>query len=163
MTASEFKNTILPTYGAMLNLAKKLLPHNDEAADIVQDVLRGLWEKYNDIPVPDNPFAFTLRCVRNRCIDTLRRNNIFVRIEDSEINNISEEKPEDDFQENLNIVIKNIEKLDEPRRTIMRLSLQGSSTAEIARQTALSESNIRQILFRVRRHLRKIIVQNQNY
>lgn len=163
MTAAEFKTDILPAYGAMMALAVRLTRSQDMAADIVQDVVHGLWEKHSSLVFKESPVAFAMRSVRNRCIDVLRHESHKVSMHEG----IQDEQAQDDdcddlMAERLVALQRGIEELGEPRRTIIRLSLKGLQAREIAIQVALSEANVRQMLSRARKQLRILILKNSN-
>ena len=134
MTATEFKSVILPAYGAMTAVARKLLGDRQSAEDAVQDVMRSLWEGRENIIVNGAGAAYA---------DTIA---------------------DDDFDDTqrLERLSAAIDNLGEPRRTILRLSLAGKSGAEIAATVNLSETNVRQHLSRSRNELRKLIMQYEN-
>lgn len=160
MTASEFKTHFIPAYGAMLALAQRMLVGAaDDADDVVQDVFRGLWEQCSELSLPANPVAFALRCVRNRCLDVLRRPERFVSLEGtpSVLCSVSDEEV-NGLEERLVVLTRYVYELAEPRQTILRASMRGVSAAEIARNMGLSEANVRQILSRTRRELRNLVI-----
>ena len=162
MTALEFKNNILPTYGAMLALACQILASQEDAADVVQDVMRSLWERHKDIELPDSIYGFVFRCTRNRCIDFLRREKNISSLDEMYKNTI-EDNTEDTvfFTERLKLVMMHIKLLDPQRRTVMLLSMKGASTAQIANHTGISETNVRQILSRTRRQIRNLVLEKE--
>ena len=161
MTATEFKSVILPAYGAMTAVARKLLGDRQSAEDAVQDVMRSLWEGRENIIVNGAGAAYAVRSVRNRCLDILRRKPADT---DTPIENVADTIADDDCDDTqrLERLSAAIDNLGEPRRTILRLSLAGKSGAEIAATVNLSETNVRQHLSRSRKELRKLIMQYEN-
>ena len=163
MTATEFKNTILPTYGIMLALAKKYLADTGDAEDAAQDVVYYLWSKHTNLPVPDNPAAFVLSCVRNKCMDILRkRAKSTVLIENGMPTLIEWYEEEDLTNHRLTNLWNTIETLDEDKKSILKKSLSGKSSSQIAKEMNLKEDNVRQILSRTRIKLRTLILKSKN-
>lgn len=163
MTAKEFKTHIVPAYGAMLALARRMLAEaHDDPDDVVQDVFRSLWEKHSEMVLPDNPTAFVLRCIRNRCLDLVRKPVHTVPIEYADIDNTSDDDEAEIFEERLTLISHLINNLGEPRRSILRLNIRGVPTERIALQFKLSEGNVRQILSRTRRELRTLAINSIN-
>ena len=163
MTASEFQDDILPAYGAMLALATRLLGSRDYGADVVQDVIRGLWEKHSDLVFSGTPAAFAMRCVRNRCVDVLRHESRTVSLELSVSETLADNV--DDNSELADRIVslnRSIETLGEPRKSIIRLSMAGHSVREISGRLALTETNVRQLLSRTRRQLKDMILNSSN-
>lgn len=162
MTATEFKNDILPAYGAMLTFAARLLNSRDTAADVVQDVIRGLWEKHESLSFTGSPTAFAMRCVKNKCIDLLRRTQKHSRLDETTPDIADSNDQDDEFAQRLVALDNSINQLEEPRKSTVRLSLAGHSTRQIAQQLNLSEDNVRQLLSRTRHQLRVLILKNSN-
>lgn len=160
MTATEFQNNILPAYGAMLALAQRMLGDREAAMDAVQELMRKLWEEHDRIDAGAGGAAYACRAVRNRCIDIIRCRK---SVADIPIDRLADDiaEPEEDV-ESLRIIglTSAIDRLGEPRRTILRLSLDGKSGAEIASLVGFSESSVRQYLSRTRKELRKTILSN---
>lgn len=161
MTATEFKSAILPAYGAMSAIARKILGDRENAEDAVQDVMRSLWEGRERIEISGAAAAYAVRAVRNRCLDILRRKPAEATTPIESVADTVADDNTDDIKrlERLSTAIDN---LGEPRRTILRLSLAGKSGAEIASTVSLSETNVRQHLSRSRKELRKLIIQYEN-
>lgn len=161
MTATEFQTTILPAYGAMEAVARRMLGDDEIARDTVQDVMRTLWEGRDHICGVTNGAAYAIRAVRNRCLDILRQKPA---VDTSPIDEVADDIAEDcdDDTRRMELLLKSIEKLGEPRRTILRLSLAGKSGAEIARAVDMNEGTVRQHLSRSRKELRKLILQYEN-
>lgn len=151
MNALEFKNLVLPAYGVMETAARRILRTPDDAADAVQDVMRKLWERHEEIDIHTNITAYAVRSVTNRCMDIVRNSRPTAQVES--IADVVDET-EDEKVALLESLDRAIAALDEPRHTIMTMSLDGFHTADIARKTGLGEANVRQILSRVRKELR---------
>ncbi|MBP5505779.1 MAG: RNA polymerase sigma-70 factor [Bacteroidales bacterium] len=60
-------------YKPMCLYAMHYLNDTDAVEDIVQDAFVSLWQKAEAGSVPMQPRAYLLACVRNACIDLLRR------------------------------------------------------------------------------------------
>lgn len=160
MTASEFKNLVLPAYDAMLRVASRVSGTNVPAGDMVQDVMQHLWEKHETLDVKTVTVPFLFKCVRNRCIDYLRCHTPMA--DESELQSVSNDgyEADDEQAERLTLVIKAIERLEEPRRSVMRHSLDGKSVEEISQAMKMTQVNVRQILSRSRRQIRTLILNN---
>lgn len=151
MNASQFKELILPTYSAMEIAARRILHDADSASDAVQDVMRRLWEMHQDIDIDINLTAYAVRAVTNRCIDIVRR-----RRPTTDIDTLSDvaDETDDERAELLEMLNRTIATLGEPRHTIITMSLDGYSTADIAKEVGMTDANVRQILSRTRKELK---------
>ncbi|MGM9853960.1 MAG: RNA polymerase sigma factor [Muribaculaceae bacterium] len=161
MTATEFQNNILPAYGAMLAVACRMLGDREGASDAVQELMKKLWEEHERLDAGVSGAAYACRAVRNRCIDIIRcrRSASDIPI-DSLADDIAEPEDNDDSVRMIELATA-IDRLGEPRRTILRLSLDGKSGAEIAAEVGMTEQNVRQYLSRTRKELRKTILSNR--
>lgn len=91
MTIDEYKKEVKQIRPQMLFIAQSYLRDNDEAEDVVQDVLLKLWQLLDTLRLPMSPLASVL--VKNRCIDVLRRHRYMVEVKDSIVD---EQQREDD-------------------------------------------------------------------
>lgn len=151
MNALEFKELVIPAYGVMEAAALRILRSPDDAADAVQDVMRRLWERHEEIDIHTNITAYAVRSVTNRCMDIVRNSR-----STEDVVNYADIVDEDNTEKVvlLEKLDRAIAELDEPRHTIVVMSLEGSCTTDIARAVGLGESNVRQILSRTRKDLR---------
>jgi len=132
-------------------VARRILRTPDDAADAVQDVMRKLWERHDEIDIHTNIVAYAVRSVTNRCMDIVRNSRPITDIE-------SMADIVDDTENEKIVLLECLDRaiaaLDEPRHTVMTMSLEGYHTVDIARKTGLGEANVRQILSRTRKELR---------
>lgn len=60
-------------YTALCRYAYSILKAQDSAEDVVQQLFLTLWEKRNELEVPENPRAYLFRSVYNRCLNEVKR------------------------------------------------------------------------------------------
>lgn len=60
-------------YTALCRYAYSILKVQDAAEDVVQQLFMTLWEKRNELEVPENPRAYLFRSVYNRCLNEVKR------------------------------------------------------------------------------------------
>lgn len=151
MNALEFKELVLPAYAVMEAVALRILHSPDDAADAVQDVMRKLWERHEEIDIRTNITAYAVRSVTNKCLDIVRN-----RPPTEDVDKFADIVDEDETQKVvlLEKLDRAIAELDEPRHTIVVMSLEGRRTVDIAQATGLGEANVRQLLSRTRKELR---------
>lgn len=165
----RFEEHYMPMTGDLFALAYRLLQDEEEARDIVQDVLGKLWQLRSDLPPEgaDKPYCLTM--VRNRCIDSLRQQQIIKlqRLETDEDTPSFPEPAADDFyaafeaQDYLEYLLKELP----PRaRQLVELRLRdGFSFKEIELLTGISEGNARVILTRTLQQLRQAPEQTRQH
>ena len=158
MTATEFQNNILPAYGAMLAVACRMLGDREEASDAVQELMKRLWEEHDRLDAGAAGAAYACRAVRNRCIDIIRSRRLGADVPIDSLADDIAEPDDDDGSARMIELASAVDRLGEPRRTILRLSLDGKSGAEIATEVGMTEQSVRQYLSRTRKELRKTIL-----
>ena len=75
MTQTEFLTMVSPLQGKMYRLAFSFFRNEDEAKDIVQDVLIKIWEKRESLPQVENVEAWCIRIAKNTILDRLKHNS----------------------------------------------------------------------------------------
>lgn len=154
MDTSVFKETFLPFSRMMYAEAFRLLGNAEDAEDAVQDVYAKLWERRESLGELDNPRAYTMAMVRNRCLTlvTLRP----AKAPDT----VTEEAGADpvgeiEVRDSAERIIGIINSLPESqRRVIMMHDVEGCDNSEIVETTGMSAENVRQLLSRARRFIR---------
>lgn len=136
--------------------ASTMLADEEEAKDVVQDVLVKAWNH----PFPMlNPKAYLIRSVRNACIDRLRNRKYFTE----EL----PELPDTSASEHLydaDLVRHAMKSLTEQQRTILHLKdIEGFSTSELSKTLSIPENQIRVTLSRARKAMKEYIEKEMNY
>lgn len=157
----RFEEHYTPMTGALFALAYRLMQDEDEAHDMVQDVLTRLWQQRADLPPYGADKAYCLTMVRNRCIDRLRQQQALPlqRLDTDDEDEPTFPEPSDegfdaafeaqDYLDNL------LKELPSRARQIVELRLRdGFTFKEIERLTGISEGNARVILLRTLKDLR---------
>lgn len=155
MNSKQFKEEFLPLHRGLYSQAMKMLGNREEAEDAVQSLYLKLWEQRNKLHSIKDKKAYCHTILSNICNDRWR--------------NLSKQYPEElnedipDEQNNIyeatdfeNTARLYISRLPEIQRRVMLMRLEGASTDEICHATGLSETNIRTILWRVRKQLKKL-------
>lgn len=158
MTATEFKDRIIPMYGAMRATASRILGNCDDGDDVVQDVLKKLWETREQLSIDTNIAAYVFRAVRNRCVDVLRCQVVPVSIENCGLSDQTIE--ETDEYDRFSRLDKALSSLNDKRRKILKLSLDGMKADDIAKILSMSPANVRQLLSRTRKEIKRMMTAN---
>lgn len=156
MTTDSFKKRFLPFSTMLLRVALQMLGNRCEAEDAVQSVYMKLWERRSLITDCGKDEALCVIILKNIIRD--RWHSMHTRCE-------SEEPPPDivdesvfdnleyaDTRQYINAII---ERLPQKQKEVMRLKIQGCTYEEIEDLTGLSAVNIRTIISRVRKLIRK--------
>lgn len=126
--------------------------------DLLQELLIALWRAAPLFRGDSAPATFIFRVAHNRAL-TWRRGEIRRRWRHSEYQRlrVEEESGKDPLLERLYAAIRQLEPLD---RSLILLSLEGQSYAQIAALHGLSESNVGARLTRARKKLTDLMEQS---
>ena len=162
MESTQFNTQILNHSDKLFRLAKSILRNGDAAQDAVQELIMKLWEKRSILDEVENIQAFTMRSMRNLCLDTIRKN----RDEDElpvEFEYVEPNPYQQTEQKDLASKIRSmIDNLPELQRTIIRMrDVEEMDISEIAYITLLTENAVSVNLSRARQKIRDQILNEQ--
>ena len=162
MDSAQFNNQILSLSDKLYRLAKSILRNVEAAQDAVQDLSLKLWEKRSKLDEVENIQAFTMRAMRNLCLDTIRQQHD----EDEFPNEMEfiEPNPHQQIEQKdlVNRIREMIDNLPELQRTIIRMrDVEGLELYEIAYITTLTENAVSVNLSRARQKIREQILKEQ--
>jgi len=162
MESTQFNSQILNHSDKLFRLAKSILRDGDAARDAVQDLIVKLWEKRYMLDEVENIQAFSMRSMRNLCLDTIRQNRetdeLPVEFEYIEPNPYQQTELKDLAAR----VRWMIDHLPELQRTIIRMrDVEEMEISEIAYITLLTENAVSVNLSRARQKIRDQILNEQ--
>jgi len=162
MEPKQFNAQILTLSDKLFRLAKSMLRNADAAQDAVQDLSMKLWEKRNNLDDVENVPAFTMRAMRNLCLDTIRQqrneDELPAEFELGELNPHQQTEQKDMAGK----IREMIDNLPELQRTIIRMrDVEGMEISEIAYITSLTENAVSVNLSRARQKIREKILYEQ--
>ena len=142
--------------------ATQLLQNEDDACDMVQDVLLKLWEERHSLGDIVSLDAYIFRMTKNLVLNTLRRRQILTSYISSEQRTNSFISSDTDSTEELySLIEKAIDKMPEPRRRIFCMSrFEHKKHAEIAALLNLSPRAVQYHICAALDFLRKYAVTN---
>ena len=74
MDSTDFDRIYAIYFPKLVRFSRTYLLFQEDAENLVQDIFLKLWEQYDQIPFNGNLNALLFTIVKNRCIDTLRKN-----------------------------------------------------------------------------------------
>jgi len=163
MDPKQFNTQILSLSDRLFRLAKSILRNAEAAQDAVQDLNMKLWEKRSALDEIENMPAFTMKSMRNLCLDTIRQqreeDELPVEIEFTEPNPYQQTEQKDLVKR----IRDMIDDLPELQRTVIRMrDVEGMELSEIADITSLTENAVAVNLSRARQKIREKIIYEQN-
>ncbi len=162
MDSKQFNNQIVTLSDKFFRLAKSILGDADSAQDAVQDLIAKLWERRSKLDEVENIQAFSMRSMRNLCLDSIRQ-----RHDEQEIPPEAEYielNPHQQVEQNdmVSKIKMLIDGLPELQRTIIRMrDVEGMEINEIAYVTTLTENAVSVNLSRARQKVREKILYEQ--
>ncbi len=157
---NDFRQFVESYGAAFLAFATRYTGDRSSAEDIVQDCLCQLWieqKKNREVKIANAP-AYVLTMIKNRALNHLRKQK---RISSQEL------RPEMRFEENFmedmairqnsQIIAQALDALPGHWRTVMCMSMAGSSNKEIAEAMALTVDGVKSIKTRAILRLREIV------
>lgn len=166
MTIEEFNKEVLPVKNKLYRFALRFLENDEDARDVVQEILLRLWSKKERLHEYKSIEAFAMTMTRNYCLDRLRSPASKMEMLD-EVNEMKDLKTpyrDAELSDSMRFVRMAMEALPEQQKTVIHLrDVEGCDFDEIAEITGLSLNNIRVSLSRARKKIRDTLVKLHNY
>ena len=157
MTESRFSTDYLSLAGTLYRIAFYILESEADAEDAVQEVYLKLWQNRGVLDTVHSPKAYSIRMLKNLCLDRIRRASMLSfpeRLPDAE----GQIPPADetlDARKRLDNVLEAVKALPERHRRILILrTVEGLSYEEIARRTGMNSLTCRVLLSQARTKLK---------
>lgn len=157
---NKFSQRVMPHSRKMFAVAYRYLQNQEEAEDVVQDVLTKLWQMRDKMPPDDEELLpYLLTITRNISIDRTRQ----LKTVCDEVCSCIDHSSDSDIQsalenkERLRGLMELIRQLPLDQQRALKLKvLDDLSTEQIALLTGWQTDNIRQLISRARRKLKEM-------
>ena len=169
MSLETFKMRVLPVKDKLYRFAYRFLKDEDEARDIVQEVLIKVWYQREEMHHLENMEAWCMRITRNMSLDRLKSKQYKYTdslSEDFDMSSGEEQTPyrnveNNDTMANINRLISS---LPEKQRQVIQLrDVEGYSYKEIVEILALDMNQVKVNLFRARKSIKENLVNINAY
>lgn len=153
MNQETFKTSVFVHKDKLFRFARRILISDDEAYDVVQEILMKLWEKRNSLAEVSNIEAYAMRMVNNECVNRLRKFDV----RENYKNVVQTDWCIQHEQQEIKPLILNlIDQLPEKQRKVMHLKdVEELEIKEIAGILEMEENTIRVNLMRARQKVRE--------
>ena len=152
MNQEQFKNTVFVHKDKFFRFARRIVVSEDEANDVVQDVLMKLWDKRNELQAIDNIEAYGMRMVNNQCLSRLRKEEVRDKFRNT---NRSGDSNEFDLEEIKPIILNLINQLPEKQRKVIHLrDVEEYELKEISLMLEMDDTAVRVNLTRARQKIK---------
>lgn len=169
---SRFTEAIQPHLKRLYHQAYRLTHNQDDAEDLVQELLMRLYEKEVDLTAIEKPASWLLRSLYNQFVNNYRKKSrlpIDNREADSEeiidSLNLEKESPQQLYERNFNYqqLQKSICKLNPDQQALISLhDIEGHSLPDLAEIMDLPLGTLKSRLHRARNTLREHILSNED-
>ncbi len=168
MTAQEFNEKVVPMNRQLYRYAFRFLGSQEDSKDAVQDVFVKLWNLRFEMAAVNNIEAFSIRMMRNHCLDRIKlKKTVSLDVQEFFSNRPGDEIPPDrslEIKNSVDIVKKAIGEMQEPQRSVIRMrDLEGYSNEEIAKALGIADGTVRVILSRGRNKIRQVLATMYGY
>ena len=157
MNQERFKATVFIHKDKLYRFARRILVSDDEAFDVVQDILMKLWEKRNDLTEIQNIEAYAMRMVNNECISRLRKHEVRENFKNQQPNEFATEHRVEDLKP---VILAYINQLPEKQRAVIHLKdVEEYELKEIAVALEMDDTAVRVNLTRARKKVKEQLTQ----
>ena len=147
----------------LLRYAGCFMKDRDDARDVVQDVLMKLWEKRDHFKKIENPEAFAMQMVRNRCLDKIKGARLVPMNREAEARMngwAAADGHSSEIRDTVSLVHKMINHLPEQQRMVIHLrDVEQMEFEEIAGITGINVNAVRVSLSRARKQVREELLK----
>lgn len=161
VTTEEFKTHILPLKQKLYRFAYGYLQREEEARDVVQEVMIKSWNNIKEIHTIRNIEAWCMTLTKNKSLDRLRkkgRNYVDIAEQTDLVSREKDPLEKTAQSESNSIIFSAISQLPENQKDVILLrDVEGYSNREIAEMLDLTENNVRILLYRGRQKLRSML------
>ncbi len=168
MTAQEFNEKVVPMNRQLYRYAFRFLGNQEDSKDAVQDVFVKLWNMRNEMSSLSSIEAFSIRVMRNHCLDRIKlKKTVSLDVQEYFTNRPGNETAPDrclEINNSIDIVRNTIGEMMEPQRSVVRMrDLEGYSNEEIAEALGIADGTVRVILSRGRNRIRQVLAKMHGY
>jgi RNA polymerase sigma-70 factor (ECF subfamily) len=158
MTSQQFNTEYLPLAPLLYRIAFHILEQQDEAEDAVQETFLKLWEIRDKLDDVESAKAYSIRILKNECLDRLRKAKKSVPADQVLTKEpISPADERIDAKRRLEKVLGAIKSLPDSQKQVLLLrTVEGLSYGEISEKMGMSQLTLRVLLTRARGALRNL-------
>jgi RNA polymerase sigma-70 factor (ECF subfamily) len=161
MDAETFKKLFLPYHKKLYRIAYKFLENQADAEDMVQETYIKLWQKREEWEYLLNPESFAMTILKNTCLDFLRKVKPAIsRIQEVNVPAMDSFITRIENKDKLSHIQAIMAELPEQQRRIIQLKIWDNlPDKEIEKLTGLTQGNIKMIVSRARKTIKKLYLK----
>lgn len=154
MDQHAFKQEVFSLKDGMYRFAKRLLISEDEAKDVVQEILIKLWQMKDTLHQYHNVSSFAMKCIKNECLNRLKHQEVVLKHQTDIYgqNNYCQISTDNTHE----IILKMIDALPEKQKMVIHLKdVEEYNVVEISETLDMEESAVRVNLMRARQKIKE--------
>jgi RNA polymerase sigma-70 factor (ECF subfamily) len=166
MDQNEFRLFVKTNQSKIFRYAMNLLQKEEEAKDIVQEVLIKIWDRREDMQKIENIDGWMFTVTRNLCIDRIRARKAHLDISTQVQVADKQDNPHEKTAKNqlMNLIKNLINEMPEKQKLVIHLrDIEGLSYDEIAQACGIPLAQVKVNLHRARLSLKEKIIQSGLY
>ena len=168
MVIEEFKNTVLPVKNKLYRFALRYLGNEDEAKDVVQEVLIKAWDRREEIQVYKSIEAWCMRLTKNLSLNKLKSGHYSKTqvLDGHDQYQSAQDTPYDSMEthDTLDRIQLLLQRLPEKQRQVLELrDIEGFTYQEISDMLEMELNQVKVNLFRARQTLKKQLISIDAY
>ena len=166
MDQLEFRDFVEANQNKIFRFAMRLVQREEEAKDIVQDVLITIWGRRDEIDKIENLDGWMFTVTRNLCIDRIRARKTHLDINTQYQVEDKQDNPHEQTAKGqlMNLIKKLINEMPEKQKMVIHLrDIEGLSYDEIATSCGIPLAQVKVNLHRARISLKEKILQSGLY
>ena len=143
---NQFNKIYSDNYRLIFNVVHKMVPNNDDACDLVQEVFINLYQNLEGDAVIEYPRSWLYKVTVNKCIDFSKKQHKHEKIE--LFSHLKDDDNSIEINENKTIIRLALTKLKKDESVLAILYSEGLSYKEIAEITGIRFSSVGKTLSR---------------
>ncbi len=160
MKQEEFNHIVLPLRSGLKEYLLRLTGNEDDAEDLVQEVMLRMWSVRTEIKAGTNTAAFAYTVARNLHRDKCRHDKMCRSNEAEHRQDIAVEDLSAERNDEVRLIRRIVETLPPLQRQIFRLKeIEGYASEEIMQITGCTADNLRKNLSRARLRIRDTYIR----
>jgi RNA polymerase sigma factor (sigma-70 family) len=167
VTTEQFKQHILPTRHKLYRFALSYLSVEEDARDVVQEVMLSAWEGIKDLRTVRNPEAWCMALTRNKALNLLKKKGRHYLplaeqydLPSGDRNPLQQTEANESFHKIRDLIAQ----LPEKQRAVIHLrDLEGYSYKEMAQILNLEMNHVKVLLFRARKQVKEQLTRVNDY
>ncbi|MEP7267023.1 MAG: RNA polymerase sigma factor [Saprospiraceae bacterium] len=163
MDQLEFRDFVRANQNKIFRFALRLIPKEDDAKDIVQDVLIKIWDRRDELAKIENIDGWMYTVTRNLCIDRIRAKKVHLDINTQVQVADKTDSPYEQTSKSqlLKLMRKLIDEMPEKQKLVIHLrDIEGLSYDEIAQSIGIPLAQVKVNLHRARLSLKDKIIKS---